>query len=222
MKGMLIKDFRILKYQGKTLFLMLLVVAVLMNLITDVGSTFIVGYVTIIFSLFTVSTVSYDEFDNCYLFLMTLPVTRKKYVNEKYLFALLSIVFAWCAGIVLGLILMVVQPSGEVDAADWFGTCLGYIFTAWIFVSVMLPLRLKFDAEKARYANLIMIAAVAIAAFLISNALEYVPAKIVEPGKEWFFCLGTGGILGLFAVVTALVVVISYLCSRHIMAKKEF
>src|SRR5699024_11424520 len=98
MKGMLIKDFRILKYQGKTLFLMLLVVAVLMNLITDVGPTFIVGYITIIFSLFTVTTVSYDEFDNCYLFLMTLPVTRKKYVNEKYLFALLSIIFAWCAG----------------------------------------------------------------------------------------------------------------------------
>lgn len=222
MKGMLIKDFRILKYQGKTLFLMLLVVAVLMNLITDVGPTFIVGYITIIFSLFTVTTVSYDEFDNCYLFLMTLPVTRKKYVNEKYLFALLSIIFAWCAGIVLGIILMIVQPSGEVDAADWFGTCLGYIFTAWIFVSVMLPLRLKFDAEKARYANLIMIAAVAIAAFLISNALEYVPAKIVGLGKEWFSGLGTGGILGLFAVVTALVVVISYLCSRHIMAKKEF
>ena len=222
MKGMLIKDFRILKYQGKTLFLMLLVVAVLMNLITDVGPTFIVGYITIIFSLFTVTTVSYDEFDNCYLFLMTLQKKKKKYVNEKYLFALLSIIFAWCAGIVLGIILMIVQPSGEVDAADWFGTCLGYIFTAWIFVSVMLPLRLKFDAEKARYANLIMIAAVAIAAFLISNALEYVPAKIVGPGKEWFSGLGTGGILGLFAVVTALVVVISYLCSRHIMAKKEF
>ena len=219
---MLIKDFRILRHQGKVLFLMLLVVAVFMNLITDVGPTFIVGYITIIFSLFTVTTVSYDEFDNCYLFLMTLPVTRKKYVNEKYLFALLSIIFAWCAGIVLGIILMIVQPSGEVDAADWFGTCLGYIFTAWIFVSVMLPLRLKFDAEKARYANLIMIAAVAIAAFLISNALEYVPAKIVGPGKEWFSGLGTGGILGLFAVVTALVVVISYLCSRHIMAKKEF
>ncbi|OUN33802.1 ABC-2 transporter permease [Lachnoclostridium sp. An76] len=222
MKGMLIKDFRILRHQGKVLFLMLLVVAVFMNLITDVGPTFIVGYITIIFSLFTVTTVSYDEFDNCYLFLMTLPVTRKNYVNEKYLFALLSIIFAWCTGIVLGIILMIVQPSGEVDAADWFGTCLGYIFTAWIFVSVMLPLRLKFDAEKARYANLIMIAAVAIAAFLISNALEYVPAKIVGPGKEWFSGLGTGGILGLFAVVTALVVVISYLCSRHIMAKKEF
>ena len=222
MKGMLIKDFRILRHQGKVLFLMLLVVAVFMNLITDVGPTFIVGYITIIFSLFTVTTVSYDEFDNCYLFLMTLPVTRKKYVNEKYLFALLSIVFAWCAGIVLGIILMIIQPSGEVDAADWFGTCLGYIFTAWILVSVMLPLRLKFDAEKSRYANLIMIAAVFIVAFLISKAIRYVPPEIVKPGKDWLSGLGAAGILGLFAGVTALVIVISYVCSRNIMVKKEF
>ena len=76
MKGMLIKDFRLLKNQGKTLILMLLAVAVFMNLITDVGPSFVVGYITIIFSLFTVSTISYDEFDNCYLFLMTLPVSK--------------------------------------------------------------------------------------------------------------------------------------------------
>ena len=35
MKGMLIKDFRILKHQGKILFLMLLVAAVFMNLISS-------------------------------------------------------------------------------------------------------------------------------------------------------------------------------------------
>lgn len=219
---MLIKDFRILKHQGKTLFLMLLVVAVFMNLITDVGPSFIVGYITIIFSLFTATTVSYDEFDNCYLFLMTLPVTRKKYVNEKYLFALLSIIFAWCAGIMLGTILMIAQPSAEVDAADWFGTCLGYIFTAWIFVSVMLPIRLKFDAEKARYANLIMIGGVFIVAFLASSAIDYLPSKVVESGKDWFFGLSAAGILGLFAGITAVVVAVSYVCSQHIMAKKEF
>ena len=87
MKGMLIKDLRLLKNQGKTLLLMLFVVAIFMNFITDVGPSFIVGYITIIFSLFTATTISYDEFDNCYLFLMTLPITRKKYVNEKYVFA---------------------------------------------------------------------------------------------------------------------------------------
>ena len=43
MKGMLIKDFRLLKNQGKSLLLMLLVVAIFMNFITDVGLLAVYG-----------------------------------------------------------------------------------------------------------------------------------------------------------------------------------
>ena len=222
MKGMLIKDFRLLKNQGKSLLLMLLVVAIFMNFITDVGPAFIVGYITIIFSLFTATTISYDEFDNCYLFIMTLPVTRKKYVNEKYVFALLSIVCTWVLGTVLGTILLLAQPAAEMNAADWLGSCIGYIFAAWICVSIMLPIRLKFDSEKSRYANFIMIAVVFIAAFLVSSVIDCLPVSIVEAGKEWFYGLSAGGVLGIAGGITAAAVIISYLCSRHIMAKKEF
>ena len=222
MKGMLIKDFRLLKNQGKSLLLMLLVVAIFMNFITDVGPAFIVGYITIIFSLFTATTISYDEFDNGYLFLMTLPITRKKYVNEKYVFALLSIACTWVLGTVLGTILLLAQPAVEMNAADWLGSCIGYIFAAWICVSIMLPIRLKFDSEKSRYANFIMIAAVFIAAFLVSSVIDYLPVSIVEAGKEWFYGLSAGGVLGIAGGITAAAVIISYLCSRHIMAKKEF
>lgn len=222
MKGMLIKDFRLLKNQGKSLLLMLLVVAIFMNFITDVGPAFIVGYITIIFSLFTATTISYDEFDNCYLFLMTLPITRKKYVNEKYVFALLSIACTWVLGTVLGTILLLAQPAVEMNAADWLGSCIGYIFAAWICVSIMLPIRLKFDSEKSRYANFIMIAVVLIAAFLVSSVIDYLPVSIVEAGKEWFYGLSAGGVLGIAGGITAAAVIISYLCSRHIMAKKEF
>ena len=222
MKGMLIKDFRLLKNQGKSLLLMLLVVAIFMNFITDVGPAFIVGYITIIFSLFTATTISYDEFDNCYLFIMTLPVTRKKYVNEKYVFALLSIVCTWVLGTVLGTILLLAQPAAEMNAADWLGSCIGYIFAAWICVSIMLPIRLKFDSEKSRYANFIMIAVVFIAAFLVSSVIDYLPISIVEAGKEWFYGLSAGGVLGIAGGITVAAVIISYLCSQHIMAKKEF
>lgn len=222
MKGMLIKDFRLLKNQGKSLLLMLLVVAIFMNFITDVGPAFIVGYITIIFSLFTATTISYDEFDNCYLFLMTLPITRKKYVNEKYVFALLSIACTWVLGTVLGTILLLTQPAVEMNAADWLGSCIGYIFAALICVSIMLPIRLKFDSEKSRYANFIMIAVVFIAAFLVSSVIDYLPVSIVEAGKEWFYGLSAGGVLGIAGGITAAAVIISYLCSRHIMAKKEF
>ena len=222
MKGMLIKDFRLLKNQGKSLLLMLLVVAIFMNFITDVGPAFIVGYITIIFSLFTATTISYDEFDNCYLFIMTLPVTRKKYVNEKYVFALLSIVCTWVLGTVLGTILLLAQPAVEMNAADWLGSCIGYIFAAWICVSIMLPIRLKFDSEKSRYANLIMIAVVFIVEFLVSSTIDYLPVSIVEAGKEWFYGLSAGGVLGIAGGITVAAVIISYLCSQHIMAKKEF
>ena len=222
MKGMLIKDFRLLKNQGKSLLLMLLVVAIFMNFITDVGPAFIVGYITIIFSLFTATTISYDEFDNCYLFIMTLPVTRKKYVNEKYVFALLSIVCTWVLGTVLGTILLLAQPAAEMNAADWLGSCIGYIFAAWICVSIMLPIRLKFDSEKSRYANFIMIAVVFIAEFLVSSVIDYLPMSIVEAGKEWFYGLSAGGVLGIAGGITVAAVIISYLCSQHIMAKKEF
>ena len=222
MKGMLIKDFRLLKNQGKALLLMLFAVAVFMNFITDVGPSFIVGYITIIFSLFTATTISYDEFDNCYLFIMTLPVTRKKYVNEKYVFALLSIVCTWVLGTVLGTILLLAQPAAEMNAADWLGSCIGYIFAAWICVSIMLPIRLKFDSEKSRYANFIMIAVVFIAAFLVSSVIDYLPMSIVEAGKEWFYGLSAGGVLGIAGGITVAAVIISYLCSQHIMAKKEF
>ena len=222
MKGMLIKDFRLLINQGKSLLLMLLVVAIFMNFITDVGPAFIVGYITIIFSLFTATTISYDEFDNCYLFLMTLPITRKKYVNEKYVFALLSIACTWVLGTVLGTILLLAQPAVEMNAADWLGSCIGYIFAAWICVSILLPIRLKFDSEKSRSANFIMIAVVFIAAFLVSSVIDYLPVSIVEAGKEWFYGLSAGGVLGIAGGITAAAVIISYLCSRHIMAKKEF
>ncbi len=59
MKGMLIKDFRLLKNQGKTLLLMLLIVAIFMNFITDVGPSFIVGYIKNNITQFTAKTKSY-------------------------------------------------------------------------------------------------------------------------------------------------------------------
>ena len=89
-------------------------------------------------------------------------------------------------------------------------------------MSIMLPIRLKFDSEKSRYANLIMIAVVFIAAFLVYSAIDYLPVRIVEAGKEWLYGLSAGGVLGMAAGITAAAVLISYLCSRHIMAKKEF
>lgn len=48
----------------------------------------ILGFFPFLFGLFTISTISYDEYQHGMTYLMTLPIKRKTYVTEKYLFAM--------------------------------------------------------------------------------------------------------------------------------------
>ncbi len=80
MKGLLIKDFQLLKAQ-KSFFMVLIAVAVGMCLFSY-DTSFITGFLTFAVSLFTISTVSYDEFDNGNAFLFSLPISRTGYVMD--------------------------------------------------------------------------------------------------------------------------------------------
>ena len=71
MKGLLIKDFQLMKNQGKILIAILVVIAAF-GIIADGNSSFLTAYITIFLALFTTSTISYDEYDSGYLFLFTL------------------------------------------------------------------------------------------------------------------------------------------------------
>lgn len=221
MKGLIIKDAQLLKNQGKILAVMLVAVAGLMYIATDVNASFIVGYITIIFAMFTASTISYDEFDNCYLFLLTLPVTRKKYVNEKYLFALITILTAWCAGMVIATSVMLLGTE-RTPWATWIGENVCFIFVAWVFVSVMLPLRLRFNAEKARYANLIAMGGILAVVYIVYQVGKLLPAKLSSGIAEYINGIGPAGYIIICGGTAVVAGAISYLCSRRIMEAKEF
>ena len=67
-------------------------------------SSFVVGWVTMIAVITALGTISYDEYDNCMPFLMTLPVTRKGYALEKYLFTMICSVIFWIISVVIVII----------------------------------------------------------------------------------------------------------------------
>ncbi len=92
MNGLMEKDLRIL-LQRKQVFLIFIVLAVFLCMTQ--GSVFVVGYLPLISVMLAVGTISYDEFDNGYPFLMTLPITRKTDAAEKYLFCLFTVLGAW-------------------------------------------------------------------------------------------------------------------------------
>ena len=79
MKGLLIKDFRLLK--GQVYFLLIVTGCVIVFMING-NEAFGVAYVCSMVALLSLTTVSYDEYENGSAFLFTLPITKKDYVKE--------------------------------------------------------------------------------------------------------------------------------------------
>lgn len=221
MKGLLIKDAILLKNQGKTLILSLVVIAAFLGIIGQSGGLFIVAYITIIISMFTVTTVSYDEFDNGGMFLMTLPVTRNTYVWEKYIFGISTSVAAWCVGMVAGTAVSLMEGMEE-SPAEYLAECSVNILIAWIFLSVLLPLRLKYDVEKARYVNMIVVGAGLAIAFLISRMVPYLPENVRIRMAEEVNSIDNNEFLALAVCATLAILAVSFICSRRIMKNKEY
>ncbi|MFR9147066.1 MAG: ABC-2 transporter permease [Mediterraneibacter sp.] len=220
MKGLLMKDFQLMKNQGKIL-IAIFVVNAAFGIFADGNSSFLTAYFTIFLALFTTSTISYDEYDSGYLFLFTLPISRKGYVTGKYVFGILSVLLAWCFGMAVGTADFLRTTPNE-SLTDWFISGTLYIAVGVIFLSFTIPVRLKFESEKARYANLIAIIAMLVIYTLIMGGIEYLPESWTENAAAFFNGLGDMGIWICVMTAALVILIISYLCSRRIMEKKEF
>ena len=98
MTGLLDKDLRLI-LQRKQAIIMFLVIAVILGFSTS--GIFVVPYTSFCIIMIAVGTISYDEFDNGYSFLMTLPITRRSYVLEKYILCSICGVVAWIFSVVV-------------------------------------------------------------------------------------------------------------------------
>ncbi|MGG5371684.1 ABC-2 transporter permease [Enterococcus sp. AZ196] len=74
MKSLLIKDLKLMNMQ-KNFFLIIIVVSIFVCVVTSNAVTPIT-FLTFIGSMFTLSTISYDEFDNGNAFLFTLDLCQ--------------------------------------------------------------------------------------------------------------------------------------------------
>ena len=98
MKGLLVKDFKILMNQKKFM-IMFFFVAIVLSFSMD--SSFIVSYISMIGTILTLSTISFDYQDEGYSFLMTLPIRRGDYAIGKYAFTVLGLACFWGISLVL-------------------------------------------------------------------------------------------------------------------------
>lgn len=216
MKGLLVKDFRLMKGQ-KNFYFIIAAIAIGIAAISD-DSSFLLG-LPLVLSLFTLNTISYDEFDNGNAFLFTLPVSRADYVIEKYCFAFLIGCSAWIFTIFLALVLGLL--SVKADVSETMVTAMAVLPAVIVIQAIMIPFQLKFGAEKGRIALLGALGAL----FMISIVLVKA-AKMLKIDTANFVnhlpMISKSTATAMVLVILVIILLLSLKASISIMKHKEF
>lgn len=148
MKGLLLKDGYQTVSQMKTMYLTVAVVLVVWMFSTSDSYAFPISYAAIFLGVLPVNLLGYDQNSGWVEYSLTLPVSKKVLVAEKYLVGLLCA----AASVVIGGLFVVVLSLRKGAALD--GTALFFVWngvnTILLMNGISLPLMYRFGAEKAR------------------------------------------------------------------------
>lgn len=217
MKGLLVKDLRLV-LKRKQQLLILLAVCAMVAFSTD--GSFVIAYTAGLLGILGLSTLAYDERDNGFPFLFSLPVDVKTYVSEKYLFCILTSLVGVAVG--TGLFFAACASKGGMDVfREDIVYALLYLPATLLLILSILPVQMIFGIERSRVITFVFYGIL----FVLSAVLVKVvgPINTAESSRnlpEWMnnmvFVAGAACVL-VFALCLA-----SYLICLRAMRKKEF
>lgn len=218
MKGLLIKDFKLLKGQKQFFAAVLIVMTVF--LMTSTSPSFVIIYITVMMGMLTLTTIGYDEHENGMGYLFTLPVSRKGYVREKYLFGIMTTLPVLA---VVSAIAFLVSGIRHIDFSveEWGGAIMGSMLIVTMMLSLLIPIELKFGAERSRIAMTLVFGGAFAVVFIGVKAGEFL-------GIDWKIWLDRLNgldlpvVWGAFAVICGGALAISYLFSLRFLMRREF
>lgn len=222
MTGLLIKDWKLFKNQGKAFFLIVAIAVMFMVMGTLKYTNMVVSYMVFVFGMFSLSSFTYDEYDNGMSYLLSLPVDRKTYIREKYVFGLCLAFGSWIVSIAIQTTFVIIMRQGT-DWAEFFCTNMLYLVMVLIFLGYSFPLIIKYGSEKGRSFSFLILTVLVVILYAIEQvggdrwSLFSLIDQLGRTSMEipWTF-MGWAIAAGL-AVEAA-----SYAVSLRLMEKKEF
>ena len=217
MKALFIQDIRYMLTQ-KSFLVTILIVGIALALGQNDNYIFVIGYLGFMGMITGLMSLTMDDQSHGLAFLFSLPIDRRTYVREKYLFVVfMGIVFSLFATALCLLFRMFAEYKAPLD--EILVTSLGTLFVMLLFVCFMLPLQLKFGAERARLASFIAIglffAAVIVAGLVVNfaDALPFIQA---------FLSLSPVAPIGIAIAFLIVCLRISYSASLRVILRREF
>lgn len=222
MKGLLVKDLNILLLQKKFLGVVLIIAAIVLMTMED--PSFLIGYITVLCGIVTVSTINYDDFDNGNTFLFTLPITRKLYVLEKYVLLVAVSGCAWLVSTMVSIVILYVRTEGFIVAEGIAMAVLTFV-VCMLIEFIMVPIQLKYGGEKSKVVMVTIVGIVVVMGYFlkyISKRLEGIVSIDVEGLLNAVESIGISGWVLIAVCACVVVMLISIVVSEKIMEKKQF
>lgn len=214
MRGLFLKDIALIKNNKKSFIIALLILILFMS--TGTTITILMGYVPLICCSLVMGTISYDEYDNGFPFLLILPISRKDYVKEKYFFGF----FIISIGVFLSEITVTIIQWIEISQTgifEWLLVCVCILVLFVVYMAICLPIQIKYGSDKGKIISMgICLSILAIGYLITKISFIWGVIKQVFTGiLDWQFFTAV-------LVLAIAVLGISYFFSVHIMEKKEF
>lgn len=218
MKGLLVKDWKLMKAQKN--FVLAVVIMCVVFLSRGQEISYVFAYLSAMFAILIASTISYDQADNGLNFIFTFPVSREKYVLAKYVFGVLAAV---CMAVIFSASVLAAKAANmfSYSLQGYFTGLFGVLLTAAGIMSVMIPLLLKFGSEKSRIVMLIFLGFGMFVVYVAQQAAETLHVDLT-PLTERIRQMGPVETAVCLGVLAAGMLVISYMVSVAVMRRKQF
>lgn len=209
MMGMIKKDILMIRNNIKVILVAILI-CILGSLTNDMTLLFIIPFMTVMISI---STFSYDDFNNWHAYAVTLPSGRKSVVKGKYIATVLLTIVATIMCVLLSIIMSGFR--GPLDLDETISSIVGSLFALIILISILFPIIFKYGSEKGRIILFIgCFALFGILAILAEVIKVDIPVSIISFLDSYA--------LIIIPIISIVILFISYKISQRIYLKKEF
>lgn len=209
MLGFIKKDFYMIRHNMKA-FLITLVLYVFYSTMFDLDVSFLFILMSLVISM---STFSYDDYNNWHSFACTLPRGKVNVVKSKYIITIGLVVICTFINFLINFGIGI--NKGSYNFNDSISSIMVVVFVFIFIISVLFPILFKYGSEKGRIAMSIIGLLGAGVVFFITKVMKLeIPLKLMSFIDSYFVLI--------FIVLSLIMVSFSYFISKKIYLKKEF
>lgn len=200
MKGLFKKDLLLLKSQIK--YIVMIVVICLIMAYANSGFAYISSYLTFMGTGLVFNSFSYDMYHNEMTYLFALPISKKEYCIEKYIYAFTITFISW-------LIAFLITSATHINLETVI-VQLAMLFSGFIYISITIPVVIRYGREKATIIVLMLVLLLFLA--VASGATS---VGMLMSNFSGFI------LIGIYAFIVLVALIISYRSTISILNDKE-